>query len=80
MARGSFGFQVGRRDLEALGAEAFMPPTTTDAWGVFGFEELGTGPWALQLGARYESQNVDALGDDPESRSHRGFTGSVERP
>ncbi len=76
-AAGSFGVQVGHRDLEAVGAEAFMPPTKTDAWGVFGFEDLGGGPWKLQLGGRYEDQRVEAFGDDPDSRKHNGFTGSV---
>ena len=77
IARGSFGFQLGQRGLEAVGAEAFMPPTRTDAWGLFAFEELGTGPWKLQLGARYESQKVEALGEDPTARDLDGFTGSV---
>jgi iron complex outermembrane receptor protein len=30
-----------------------------------------------QLGARYESQSADALGDSPESRSFRGLSGSA---
>ncbi len=76
-ASGSFGLQVGHRDLEAVGAEAFMPPTTTNAWGVFAFEELGTGRWKLQLGARYEDQRVEAFGDAPDSRDHNGFTASM---
>ena len=76
-ARGSFGFQFGRRDLDAAGAEAFIPPTKTNAWGLFAFEELGPGPWKLQLGARYERQDVEAGGEDPASRDLDGFTGSV---
>ena len=79
IAAGSFGVQVGHRDLEAVGAEAFMPPTRTNTWGVFGFEDLGGGPWKLQLGARFENQRVEAFGDDPESleRAHSGFTASA---
>jgi iron complex outermembrane receptor protein len=77
VARGSFGLQVGRRELEAEGAEAFMPPTKTNAWGLFAFEDLGHGPWKLQLGARYESQKVEAFGDDPGSRDLNGFTASA---
>jgi iron complex outermembrane receptor protein len=77
VARGSFGFQIGRRELEAAGAEAFMPPSRTDAWGLFAFEDLGNGPWKLQLGARYENQKVEAFGDDPSSRDLNGFTASV---
>ena len=76
-ATGSFGLQVGRRDLEAVGEEAFTPPTTTDLFGLFAFEELGTGPWKIQVGARYENQRVEAFGDDPGSRDLSGFTASV---
>lgn len=77
LAQGSFGIQVGRRELDALGDEAFIPPTRTNAWGIFGFEELGRGPWKAQLGARYESQDVASLGEDPGSRDLSGFTASV---
>jgi iron complex outermembrane recepter protein len=76
-AAGSFGFQVGHRDLEAIGAEAFIPSTRTDAWALFAFEEIGRGPWKLQLGGRYERQGVDAFGDEPQSRSFDGFTVSA---
>ena len=77
IASGSFGLQVGHRDLEAAGAEAFMPPTKTNALGLFAFEELGAGPWKLQLGARYENQGIEAFGDDPSSRDLHGFTASA---
>lgn len=76
-AAGSFGLQLGRRELEAVGAEAFLPPTTTDSWALFAFEEVGHGPWRLQLGARYEDQTVEAFGADPQARSFSGFTGSI---
>ena len=60
-----------------MGAEAFIPPTRTNAWGIFAFEELGTGPWKAQFGARYESQDVESFGEEPDSRDLSGFTGSV---
>jgi iron complex outermembrane receptor protein len=74
---GSFGLQVAHRDLVAAGAEAFMPPTRTNVLGLFAFEELGTGPWKLQLGARYENEEIEAFGDDPSSRDLHGFTASA---
>jgi iron complex outermembrane receptor protein len=76
-AAGSFGVQLFDRDLEAIGEEAFLPPSATKNWAVFAFEELGRGPLKLQLGARYESQDVDAFGDDPLSRSFSGYTVSA---
>jgi iron complex outermembrane receptor protein len=76
-AAGSFGFQVAKRELEAIGEEAFLPPSETTPWALFVFEEVGRGPLKLQLGARYESQEVDAFGDEPLSRSFDGFTASA---
>ena len=40
---GSIGFQALSRDFEAIGEEAFVPPTQTDSWAVFAFEELERG-------------------------------------
>jgi iron complex outermembrane receptor protein len=74
---GSFGAQVFRRDFEAIGAEAFVPPTETRSWAVFAFEEVGSGPLRGQFGLRYESQDADALGDAPLSRSFDGLSGSA---
>jgi iron complex outermembrane receptor protein len=76
-AAGAFGLQVARRELEAIGAEAFIPPTKTNAWALFAFEEIGRGQWKLQLGGRYENEDVDAFGDEPLSRSFDGFTFSA---
>lgn len=74
---GSFGLQLGHRDFEAVGEEAFLPPTLTNNWAVFAFEEVGRGALRAQLGARYESQDIEASGDDPEQRRHDGFSGSA---
>jgi iron complex outermembrane receptor protein len=76
-AAGSFGLQILDRELEAIGEEAFIPPTQTNAWALFAYEEIGRGPWKLQLGGRYENQTVDAFGEDPLSRSFDGFTASA---
>jgi iron complex outermembrane receptor protein len=53
---GVFGIQAGHRDLEAIGEEAFIPPSTTDLFAAFAYEELGVGPVRFQLGARWEMQ------------------------
>jgi iron complex outermembrane receptor protein len=63
---GSFGAQAWSRDFEAIGAEAFVQPTSTDAQALFAFEELGSGSLKWQFGARYEHQNVDS--SDPTLR------------
>jgi iron complex outermembrane receptor protein len=74
---GSFGAQVLSRDFQAIGAEAFVPPTETRSWALFAFEEVGRGPVKGQFGVRYESQDADARGDSPLSRSFNGLSGSV---
>ena len=72
---GSFGLQVRSQDLEAIGDEAFIPATDLTSYGVFAFEEIERGDLRYQLGARFESQNIDAAGGLP-SRSFDGFSGS----
>ncbi|HYI09566.1 MAG TPA: TonB-dependent receptor [Thermoanaerobaculia bacterium] len=73
---GSMGVQVMSRDFEAIGAEAFVPPSETKARAAFLFEEATRGPWTLQFGTRYEHQDVSAEGDLPD-RNFGGISGSV---
>jgi iron complex outermembrane receptor protein len=74
---GAFGLQVGSRDFEAIGAEAFVPPTETRTYALFVFEELGQGTWRGQFGGRFEHQSVKALGDVGQERSFDGVSGSA---
>jgi iron complex outermembrane receptor protein len=74
---GSFGVQLASRDFEAIGAEAFVPPTETRAFAGFVFEEVGQGTWRGQFGGRFEHQNVKALGDVGLERSFDGVSGSA---
>jgi iron complex outermembrane receptor protein len=71
---GSFGVQAMSRDFEAVGEEAFVPPTQTDSRAAFAFQELARGDWRFQLGARYEAQDVAAPLDE---RSFDGLSGSL---
>lgn len=54
---GVVGVQAGSRDLEATGAEAFIPPSSTDLFAAFAYEEVGAGPVRFQFGGRWESQS-----------------------
>ncbi len=56
---GSMGLQIRKRDFEAMGDEAFVPPTTTLQWGVFVVEELSLDPVTLEFGARFDHQSVE---------------------
>jgi iron complex outermembrane receptor protein len=74
---GSFGFQIASRDFEAIGAEAFVPPTETRSFAGFLFEEIGQGAWRGQFGGRFEHQKVDASGNVGLERSFDGVSGSA---
>ncbi len=60
---GSIGGQFFTRDFVAIGAEAFVPPNSSQQLALFALEELRFGPFEAELGARYEStrQHADVL-------------------
>lgn len=60
--RGTVGVQLLDIDFEALGEEAFVPPSNTRASSVFGFEERHFDRWTIELGARAERQQIDVDG------------------
>lgn len=57
---GAVGVQASRRDFQAIGDEAFVPPSETVQMGVFTLQRLDFGPLALEGGARLERQDIDA--------------------
>lgn len=75
--RGAVGIQMSRRDFVARGEESFVPPSLTDAWGVFLFEELGEGPLRWQLGGRYERQQTTVDAPGVPDRDLAGVSGSL---
>jgi iron complex outermembrane receptor protein len=58
--RGSIGGQYMHRDFSAVGAEAFVPPNTTDQISVFALQEVDLDPVELEFGGRYENTSVEA--------------------
>jgi iron complex outermembrane receptor protein len=75
--RGSFGVQASDRELEAIGEEAFVPPTTTETQAAFLFEEFGSDPITVQLGARYEDQDASAADPLLPERSFDAVSGAA---
>jgi iron complex outermembrane receptor protein len=72
--RGMLGFQSSHSDFAAVGAEAIVPQSQIDSYGLFALESLAVGPIAYELGARVEHQAIDprgfkARGDLPVSGS-----------
>ena len=58
--RGSIGGQYFYRDFAAIGAEAFVPPNTTQQVALFTLQELRTGPVEFELGGRWENTEQEA--------------------
>lgn len=66
---GIWGFQFNDRDFSAIGDEAFVPPSQTESAALFVVEEKRFGDWKLELGARLETQSVNA-----DNYSKKSFT------
>ncbi len=60
--RGAVGLQLTDSDFSALGAEAFVPGTSTNAKSVFFFEELPLGRLKITFGGRHERTEVGSEG------------------
>ena len=56
--RGLLGIQWRDVDFEALGAEAFVPPSRTRNLGLFIVEERSIGPVVVEAGLRLERQRI----------------------
>jgi iron complex outermembrane recepter protein len=55
---GVIGGQFVTRDFEAVGDEAFVPPNSTDEWGIFAVQEANLGPVRLEAGLRYDYRRI----------------------
>jgi len=73
--RGGLSLHYKFSDFEAVGEEAFTPPSETQMLALGWMEERHFGPWLLQLGARVERVTIDAtdvLLPDIGAHSHDG--------
>lgn len=57
---GAAGVQASRRDLRAIGEEAFVPANRTDDLGLFLIERAKIGAWSVEAGLRCDQQDIDA--------------------
>lgn len=60
---GTLGLQYTDLDLEAVGAEAYIPPAQTTGLSVFLVEQRRFGDWTLDFGGRLERQDIDVATD-----------------
>ena len=58
---GAFGGQYTKRDFNAVGEEAFVPPSETTSGALFWVESLEFDAWQLDLGVRYEDTKIDSF-------------------
>jgi len=59
---GTFGLQWSDNDFDAVGEEAFVPPSTTETWGLFLVETWKLNDrWLFDLGLRFEDTQVDSF-------------------
>ncbi|MCU0756171.1 MAG: TonB-dependent receptor [Xanthomonadales bacterium] len=60
---GLIGIAFNDREVSAVGEEAFIPPSEVQSRALFWVEHAHAGNWHLDLGARAERTDVDALGE-----------------
>lgn len=71
--RGAYGVQLREREFSAIGAEAFVPPTKTNQYGIYTFQEKEFGDLHLEGALRFErTDQENAL--TGESISFDGFS------
>ena len=66
--RGTWGAQAQGNRLEAIGEEAFQPPSTTNSYSLFALEEFRAAEsLSLQGGLRYDLSSVETTGFNSDS-------------
>lgn len=83
--RGSWGGAIGgqyvRRDFEAVGEEAFVPPNLTEDIGLFTVQEIEVGPLRFEAGVRFDHRRITSptRGFDRSFSKVSGSLGAVWR-
>ncbi|WP_420633677.1 TonB-dependent receptor [Candidatus Palauibacter sp.] len=75
-SRGAVGIHAQNRNFEAIGEEAFVPPTSTFQFAAFLFEEFDLGRVGLQAGTRIETRRTEAEGVSTR-RTDQGLSASL---
>jgi len=77
---GVFGLQTTRRDFEAVGEEAYVPPTLTKKHAAFLTEEYKLADWRFEAGLRHEWQDIEVEAPgllDTDARATSASVGAV---
>lgn len=75
--RGASGIQYSYRDFSAIGAEAFVPPNTTNQFGIFTLQEVRTGKVDIEGALRLDfvGSEADVIGVDRDFTSFSAALG-----
>jgi len=75
--KGAIGAKLSSSDFTAVGAEAFLPPSTTDTFAVFFFEEFEQDQTLWQFGGRSEWQDLNVNDGTNRTASGRSLSASL---
>jgi len=78
--QGAVGVQGLWRDFEAIGDEAFVPPTKTKEWGVFTLQRFDRESWGLEGGLRIETRELDSTVGSRDFTGVSASAGAFIRP
>jgi iron complex outermembrane recepter protein len=70
---GAVGVQALSRTFEAIGAEAFLPPSDIEETGIYTVQRLDRAGWGLEGGLRYDRRTVTATPLSGGSEIERDF-------
>lgn len=77
---GAVGVQALSRTFEAIGDEAFLPPSDIDEAGIYTVQRLDRAGWGLEGGLRYDRRSVSATplsGGSEIKREFDNWSGSA---
>ena len=66
--RGASGVQFLTRDFEAIGDEAFVPPSQTQSFGAFTLQEFSLGAFDIEAALRFDHASLEAKSIDVARR------------
>lgn len=78
--QGAVGVQALRRDFEAEGEEAFVPPTRTTELGVFTLQRYDRDRWGVEGGLRLETRELDSTVGKRDFTAVSASLGGFVRP
>lgn len=73
---GVYGFQFTDNEFSAVGEESFIPKSDISNMGIFGFEQYQGDQFVVELGARFDSNDVET-GRCESSETEFSASGSV---